>query len=125
MIEEFIYEGWMGQEAQKFFEGNCIREERDGCATVGSFIRLSNGKTHLPTKVWRDNTDTKNKTINRIIMDYKEIKLKDHDLSISNNELTMIVDIEVVINQFTADEIVDNLYNIEELYKILKKDFEG
>ena len=58
-------------------------------------------------------------------MDYKEIKLKDHDLSISNNELTMIVDIEVVINQFTADEIVDNLYNIEELYKILKKDFEG
>ena len=50
MIEEFVYEGWMGQEAQKFFEGNCIREERSGCATVGSFIRLSNGKTHLPTK---------------------------------------------------------------------------
>ena len=35
-------------------------------------------------------------------MDYKEIKLKDQDISISNNELTMIVDIEVVINQFTA-----------------------
>ena len=50
MIEEFVYEGWMGQEAQKFFEGNCIREERDGCATVGSFIRLANGKTHLPSK---------------------------------------------------------------------------
>jgi hypothetical protein len=57
--------------------------------------------------------------------DYKEIKLKDQDISISNNELTMMVDIEVVINQFTADEIVDNLYNIEELYKILKKYFEG
>ena len=58
-------------------------------------------------------------------MDYKEIKLKDQDISISNNEITMMVDIEVVINQFTAEEIVDNLYNIEELYKILKKDFEG
>lgn len=58
-------------------------------------------------------------------MDYKEIKLKDQDISISNNELTMMVDIEEVINQFTADEIVDNVYNIEELYKILKKEFEG
>ena len=58
-------------------------------------------------------------------MDYKKIKLKDQGLSISNNELTMIVDIEVVINQFTAEEIVDNFYNIEEIYKILKKDFEG
>ena len=57
--------------------------------------------------------------------DYKEIKLKDQDLSISNNELTMMVDIEVVINQFTAEEIVGNLYNIEEIYKILKKEFEG
>ena len=53
--------------------------------------------------------------------DYKEIKLKDQDISISNNEITMMVDIEVVINQFTADEIVDNVYNIEEIYKILKK----
>ena len=58
-------------------------------------------------------------------MDYKEIKLKDQDISISNNEITMMVDIEEVINQFTADEIVDNVYNIEELYKILKKEFEG
>ena len=55
----------------------------------------------------------------------KEIKLKDQDISISNNELSMRVDIEVVINQFTADEIVDNAYNIEEIYKILKKEFEG
>jgi len=40
MKEEFVYEGWMGQEAQKFFEGNRITEERDGCATVGSFITV-------------------------------------------------------------------------------------
>jgi len=56
-------------------------------------------------------------------MDYKEIKLKDQGLSISNNELSMTVDIEEVINQFTADEIVDNFYNREEIYKILRKEF--
>ena len=56
-------------------------------------------------------------------MDYKEIKLKDQSLSISNNELTMMVDIEEVINQFTADEIVDHFYNREEIYKILRKEF--
>jgi hypothetical protein len=56
-------------------------------------------------------------------MDYKEIKFKDQCLSISNNELSMIVDIEEVINQFTADEIVDNFYNREEIYKILRKEF--
>ena len=57
--------------------------------------------------------------------DYKEIKLKDQNLFISNNELSMTVDIEEVINQFTADEIVDHFYNREEIYKILKKDFEA
>lgn len=57
--------------------------------------------------------------------DYKEIKLKDQNLFISNNELSMTVDIEEVINQFTADEIVDNVYNREEIYKLLKKDFEA
>lgn len=56
--------------------------------------------------------------------DYKEIKLKDQNLFISNNELSMTVDIEEVINQFTADEIVDNVYNREEIYKILRKEFE-
>lgn len=54
-------------------------------------------------------------------MDYKEIKLKDQGLSISNNELSMTIDIEEVINQFTADEIVDNFYNREEIYKIIEK----
>jgi hypothetical protein len=58
-------------------------------------------------------------------MDYKEIKLKDQSLSISNNELTMMVDIEEVINQFTADEIVDHFYNREEIYKILRKEFKN
>jgi hypothetical protein len=57
--------------------------------------------------------------------DYKEIKLKDQNLFISNNELSMTVDIEEVINQFTADEIVDHFYNREEIYKILRKEFEG
>jgi len=56
--------------------------------------------------------------------DYKEIRLKDQDLHISNNELIITVDIEEVINQFTADEIVDNVYNREEIYKLLKKEFE-
>ena len=57
--------------------------------------------------------------------DYKEIKLKDQNLFISNNELSMTVDIEEVINQFTADEIVDNVHNREEIYKILRKEFEA
>jgi hypothetical protein len=47
---EFEYKGFMSTEAQKFFEGNIIREQRDGCATVGSFIQLADGKTHLPSK---------------------------------------------------------------------------
>jgi len=56
--------------------------------------------------------------------DYKEIKLKDQDLSINNNELIMIVDIEEVINQFTLDDIIDNIYNREKLYDLLKKEFD-
>ena len=56
--------------------------------------------------------------------DYKEIRLKNQDLDISNNELIMIVDIEEVINQFTIDEIIDNIYNREKLYEILKKEFD-
>lgn len=58
-------------------------------------------------------------------MDYKKIKLKDQDISIIDGEISMMVDIEEVINQFTADEIVDNAHNIEEIYKMLKKYFEG
>jgi hypothetical protein len=47
---EYVYEGYMSQEAQEFFKGNIKREEREGCATVGSFITLENGKIHLPSK---------------------------------------------------------------------------
>ena len=50
IVEEFEYEGYMSQKAQKFFKGNTISEERDGCAVVGTFIKLSNGRTHLPSK---------------------------------------------------------------------------
>jgi hypothetical protein len=50
MEEEFVYEGWMGQEAQDFFKGNSKSEQRDGCGAVGTFIKLANGKTHLPSK---------------------------------------------------------------------------
>ncbi len=50
IIEMFEYEGWMSKEAQKFFEGSVIREERDGVSVVGSFIKLSSGDTYLPKK---------------------------------------------------------------------------
>lgn len=47
---EFVYEGWMSKEAQLFFDGHIIEEERDGVAAVGTFIKLASGKTHLPSK---------------------------------------------------------------------------
>lgn len=50
MNVEFTYLGHMSQEAEEFFKDNIIREERDGCAVVGSFIILENGKTILPSK---------------------------------------------------------------------------
>tara|TARA_R110000851_G_scaffold30681_1_gene83628 strand:- start:254 stop:460 length:207 start_codon:yes stop_codon:yes gene_type:complete len=50
VVKEFEYQGYMCQEAQTFFEGKLTKEERDGCAVVGSFVELSNGKTHLPSK---------------------------------------------------------------------------
>jgi len=49
-MKKLIYPGYMSQEAQDFFKGSVIREEREGCATVGSFIKLASGKTHLPSK---------------------------------------------------------------------------
>jgi hypothetical protein len=57
--------------------------------------------------------------------DFKDISLKNHGVSMSDNLLTLYVDIEEVINQFTPDEIIDNVYNLEEFYKILKKEFEA
>lgn len=49
-MEKIIYPGYMSREAQEFFKGSVIREQREGCAAVGSFIRLASGKAHLPSK---------------------------------------------------------------------------
>jgi hypothetical protein len=46
----FQYAGWMSQEAQIFFDGYTITEDRDGIPTVGTFIKLASGKAHLPSK---------------------------------------------------------------------------
>jgi len=50
VVEEFEYQGYMSQEAQKFFGGKLITEERNEGAVVGSFVKLANGTTHLPNK---------------------------------------------------------------------------
>jgi len=50
MNAELTYPGYMSKEAQDFFKDNIIEEQRDGCAVVGSFITLENGKTVLPSK---------------------------------------------------------------------------
>lgn len=49
-MEKFIYEGYMSKEAQDFFKDNIETEERNGIATIGSFVTLANGDTHLPNK---------------------------------------------------------------------------
>ena len=50
MTQEFTYLGFLTDEAVNFFEGKMIREERDGCAVVGAFIKLENGTTCMPSK---------------------------------------------------------------------------
>ncbi len=47
MTQEFTYLGFLTDEAVNFFEGKMIREERDGCAVVGAFIKLENGGTSV------------------------------------------------------------------------------
>lgn len=49
-IEKLTFPGYMSKEAQMFFEGHTIEEERDGCATVETFVKLANGKIVLPSK---------------------------------------------------------------------------
>ena len=49
-MTEFKYPGYFCSEAEEFFGNKVIREERDGCAVVGHFIKLKDGKTHLPDK---------------------------------------------------------------------------
>lgn len=48
--EEFIYPGYMSTEAQEFFKGHYTEEQRDGCGAVGTFLKLSDGKTRMPSK---------------------------------------------------------------------------
>lgn len=50
MEKEFTYLGFLSTEAVTFFGDKRFSEERDGCATVGTFIELENGKTHMPSK---------------------------------------------------------------------------
>ena len=48
--EEFIYPGYMSTEAQEFFKGHYVEEQRDGCGAVGTFLKFSDGKTKMPSK---------------------------------------------------------------------------
>jgi len=50
MEKEFIYPGFLTDEAIKFFGDKRKSEERDGCAVVGTFIELSDGSTRMPCK---------------------------------------------------------------------------
>ena len=40
----------MSKEAEDFFGTKLTREERDGCAVVGHFVKLENGETIMPSK---------------------------------------------------------------------------
>ena len=48
--DEFTYPGYMSTEAQEFFKGHYVEEQRDGCGAVGTFLKLSDGKTKMPSK---------------------------------------------------------------------------
>jgi len=49
-VEEYEYKGYMSDAALKFFGDKLISEERDGCAVVGHFLKLSNGSIHMPSR---------------------------------------------------------------------------
>lgn len=49
-MTQLTYPGYMSQEAQSFFEGYLLTEQRDGCAATGFFVRLANGSTVMPSK---------------------------------------------------------------------------
>jgi hypothetical protein len=50
MEKEFVYEGYMSQEAQDFFKDNLEKEQRDSLAVMGFFVKLASGKTYMPNK---------------------------------------------------------------------------
>jgi hypothetical protein len=47
---EFVYPGYLNDESINFFGDKRISEKRDGCGAVGTFIKIPNGKTHMPSK---------------------------------------------------------------------------
>jgi hypothetical protein len=67
MEKEFVYPGFLSDEAVAFFGDKRKSEERDGCAVVGTFIELENGETCMPSKrdVFSKNKDGNIKLINR------------------------------------------------------------
>lgn len=50
MIQTFEYKGYWCSDAESFFAGNYVSEERAGCATVGFFVKLANNETVMPAK---------------------------------------------------------------------------
>ena len=40
----------MSQEAEDFFSQHTITEQRAGMGVAGTFVRLSSGRVHLPSK---------------------------------------------------------------------------
>lgn len=48
--ESFCYKGYMSKEAEEFFGENLLKEQREGVAVMGYFVKLSNGQTHMPSK---------------------------------------------------------------------------
>ena len=49
-FEEFEYKGYMSKEAELFFGCKLLVEERDGCAVVGHFVEMADGRIHMPSK---------------------------------------------------------------------------
>lgn len=65
MNKELTYPGYMSKESIEFFGNKLTREERDGCAVVGHFVQLEDGKTVMPSKgdVFTKNEEGKIKLI--------------------------------------------------------------
>lgn len=49
-MEQLTYPGYMSSEASEFFGDSLVKEKREGCATVGHFIKIQDGRTVMPSK---------------------------------------------------------------------------
>ena len=49
-MEKLVYPGYMSDECITFFGDKLIREDREGCAVVGHFVKLKGGNTTMPTR---------------------------------------------------------------------------